>query len=286
MANNGKANFFKGAATRSKLTSKTSPTLERTSPTTSGDSDPKPGVSDDTSMFEEIRKMSATLQVVATDVVSIKETTKELKDAVENIQMRLGEAEQRIADVEDVNTRMEESMEKCDKRLETMWMRVEDLENRSRRNNVRVVGLKEGKEETGKVIQYVEKILSQGLGLSGSEFEIERAHRSMAPVPGPNQPPRTILMRFLRSAARDKVLQVAKERRGIDWEDGKLSFYEDVTRELAEKRKAFTPVKRRLHQLNVRHRLVYPATLIFTWKGQKKSFRDSKEAEKFVRDAE
>ncbi|CAB1420978.1 unnamed protein product [Pleuronectes platessa] len=98
MANNGKANFFKGAATRSKLTSKTSPTPEPTSPTTSGDN-------------------------------------KELKDAVESIQMRLGEEEQRIADVEDVNTWMEENMEKCHKRLETLWMRVEDLENRSRRNN-------------------------------------------------------------------------------------------------------------------------------------------------------
>ncbi|CAJ1050792.1 PREDICTED: LINE-1 type transposase domain-containing protein 1 [Xyrichtys novacula] len=288
MSNNSKANFFKGAATRSKLASKTSPTRERTSasPTAAYDSDRTPGEYDEKTVLEEIRNMSATLQMVATDVVSIKETTKELKDAVQSIQVRLGEAEQRISDVEDVNTRMEKSMEKCGKRLETLWTRVEDLENRSRRNNVRVVGLKEGKEETGKVIQYVEKIISQGLGLSGSEFEIERAHRSLAPIPDPDQPPRTILMRFLRSSARDKVLQVAKERRGIDWEDCKLSFFEDVSRELAEKRKAFTPVKRRLHALNVRHRLVYPATLIFTWKGQKKTFRDSNEAEEFVQGAE
>jgi len=103
-------------------------------------------------------------------------------------------------------------------------MHMEYLENRSRRNNARVVGLKKGKEEMGKLIQYVGKILSQGLGLSGSEFEIEHAHRSLAPIPGPNQPPRTILMRFQRSSARNKVLQVAKERRGIDWEDCKLSF--------------------------------------------------------------
>ena len=90
---------------RSKLASKTSPTPERTSLTPSGDSDPKPGaVFDDNTMFEEIQKMSATLQVVATDVVSIKETTKELKDAVVSIQVRLGEAEQRIVDVEYVNT--------------------------------------------------------------------------------------------------------------------------------------------------------------------------------------
>lgn len=93
---------------------------------------------------------------------------------------------------------------------------MEDLEYLSRRNNVRMVGLKEGKEETGKVIQYVEKIISLGLGLSGNKFETECAQRSLAPIPGPNQPPRTILMRFLRSSARDKVLQVAKERRGIE----------------------------------------------------------------------
>lgn len=158
------------------------------------------------------------------------------------------------------------------------------MENRSRRNKIRMVGLKENKEQAGKMIQYVEGILSQGLSLTGSEFETERAHRSLAPMPNPNEPPRTVIICFLRSSARDKVLQVAKEKRGIEWEGGRLSFFEDLTRELAEKRKTFVPVKRRLYELNVRHRLVYPATLIFTWKGQKKTFRDSAEAEKFVKD--
>lgn len=35
-------------------------------------------------MLQKIQKMSATLQVVADDVNSIKETSRELKDAVEN----------------------------------------------------------------------------------------------------------------------------------------------------------------------------------------------------------
>uniref|UniRef100_A0A3Q3WCU9 L1 transposable element RRM domain-containing protein n=1 Tax=Mola mola TaxID=94237 RepID=A0A3Q3WCU9_MOLML len=166
----------------------------------------------------------------------------------------------RISDMEDMYAGMEKNIEKCDKRLETLWTRVEDLENRSRRNNIRIVGLKEGKEETGKVAQYVERILSKGLGLTGSGFEIERAHRSLAPMPNPNEPPRTIMVHFLRSSARDRVLRVVKEKRGIVWEGCKLSFFEDLTRELAEKRKAFNSVKRRLHELNVRHRLVYPET--------------------------
>lgn len=47
-----------------------------------------------------------------------------------------------------------------------------------------------------KIKDNVEKIISQGLGLSGNEFEIERAHRSLAPITCLNQPPRTMLMRL------------------------------------------------------------------------------------------
>lgn len=171
-----------------------------------------------------------------------------------------------------MHAEMKKNREKCDKRMETLWTRVEDLENRSRRNNIRMVGLKEGKEETGKVAQYVESIISEGLGLSGNEFEIECTYRSLAPMPNTNEPPRTIMVPFLCSSARDRVLQVAKEKRGIEWEGCKLSFFEYLTRELVVKRRAFNLVKRPLHELNVRHRLVYPATLIFTWKGPKKTF--------------
>lgn len=75
---------------------------------------------EDSSTCKEIWKMSATLQVVATDVVSIKETTKKLKDTLENMQVRLGDEEQRILDIEDVNTQMGKGMEKYGKRLETL----------------------------------------------------------------------------------------------------------------------------------------------------------------------
>lgn len=229
--------------------------------------------------------MNATLQVVAKDVTTIKDTTKELKDSVEDIKVRLGEAEQRISDIEDASALTEAKVDKCEERLEVLWSRVEDLENRSRRNNVRIIGLKEGVEEPGKLDQYVTEILDKAFELSGSEFEIERAHRSPAPMPDPNKPPRAILVRFLRSSAREKVLRVAREKRGIDWEGAKLSFFEDVTRELAEKRKAFNPAKKRLRELQVKHRLAYPATLMFMWNGQKKTFKDGKKADKFLQES-
>lgn len=60
----------------------------------------------------------------------------------------------------------------CEKKLVTLWAHMEDLENRSRGNNVRMVGLKEGKEERRYMAQEVEWIISQELGIMGSEFKV------------------------------------------------------------------------------------------------------------------
>lgn len=290
MAGNNKANFFKGATTRKKQASislapeppENTPASDAASPAVVEEC---MGSESKKDIFDEIKKMNATLQVVAKDVTTIKEATKELKDSVEDIKVRLGEAEQRISDMEDASVLTEAKVDKFQKRMEALWSRVEDLENRSRRNNVRIIGLKEGVETPGNVDKYVTEILTKALELSGSEFEIERAHRSPVPMPESNEPPRVIHVRFLRSSAREKVLRVAREKRGVDWQGAKLSFFEDVTRELAEKRKAFNPVKKRLRELQVKHRLMYPATLIFTWNGQKKAFKDGMEAEKFLQES-
>ncbi|KAJ8012497.1 hypothetical protein DPEC_G00043430 [Dallia pectoralis] len=285
----------KGATTRRKqasisLASATPPTQTPELPESKPATDDAPPVATEEStgsdskkdMLEEITNMNATLQVVAKDVTTIKDTTKEVKDSMEDIKVRLGEAEERISDIEDASAMTEAKVDKYEERLEVLWSRVEDLENRSRRNNVRIIGLKEGVEVPGKVDQYVTEILDKAFEFYGREFEIERAHRSPVPMPDRNKPPRAIIVRFLRSSAREKVLQVARAKRGIDWEGAKLSFFEDVTRELAEKRKAFNPAIKRLRELQVKHRMAYPATLIFMWNGQQKTFNDEKKAEEFL----
>ena len=56
-------------------------------------------------------------------------------------------------------------------------------------------------------------VLSEGLGVDiDGEFEVERAHRSLAPVPNDGQAPRLVLVRFLRQSARDKVVKAVRER--------------------------------------------------------------------------
>ena len=123
-------------------------------------------------------QMSATLLTVASDVLKIKQTTAELKNNVDTMQVRLTKAEGRISDIEETTQQLVTDRELHSKWIDTLWTRVEDLENRSRCNNVRLLCLTEGKEGTN-LKECIAKILSEGLGMDvGSEFKMERPHRS------------------------------------------------------------------------------------------------------------
>ena len=168
----------------------------------------------------------------------IKSDKTELKNAVNALQIRLKEAEDRIGSLEDSTANMANESKGLARRVEQLWNCVEDQENRGRRNNIRLIGLKEGKE-AGSTIN-VKKILNDGLGLQGAEYEIERSHRSGGPRPDDNQPPRMILVKFLRYTAQQKVLAAAKKNR-VRWEDCSLSIYEDLTKERSDLRRRFSP---------------------------------------------
>ena len=110
-------------------------------------------------ILAEIAKMNTPLNKVASDVSTIKSDTTELKSTVSALQTRLEEAESRIADVEDRNASMINENKVLRQRAEQLWGRVDDQENRGRRKNIKLIGLKEGKETGNAMNDNVKKIL-------------------------------------------------------------------------------------------------------------------------------
>lgn len=271
--------YFQGKTSNRRATRQTSPTPEH---------------SKMDNMLSEMGKIASTLQTVATDVSSIKETVTDLKNSVSSIQVRLDEAEERISTVEDAASRLTEESRRADERLDTLYNRIEELENMNRRNNVRLIGLTEELETDG-LVNCVQQLISEGLGIElDGEFEIEGTYRvgkreakkatRAADNHDEDKPPRTVLIKFLRTSARDKILQAAKEKGSIEWRDCRVSFFPDMSRDRAKKRREFTASRKMLHKLNVRFTFALPASLRFTWNGKERSFTSSKEAEKFIRE--
>ncbi|CAM9297739.1 unnamed protein product [Lampetra planeri] len=196
-------------------------------------------------MKEDMREMKEDIRA---DIASFKGTVEALKSSIQTMEKWKEVTEQRITRVEDANVAIWRKVGESDEKAEAYAKKVEaireEMEKYKRRNNVRLVGLKEGKENADGLVKCVEKILLQG------------------------DAPRTALIRFLRPAARDAVLRKAREKRGIQWEDCKLSFFEDVSREVMGKRKEFLPLKKKLEDLGANRSCSTPQSFSSLGRGE------------------
>lgn len=101
----------------------------------------------------------------------------------------------------------------------------------------------------------------EGLRLRGSSH-------ALTPRPDADRPPRIVLIKFLRSSAREEVLQAAREKGMIEWDGCRIFFFPDMSRKLARRRREFTVSRRKLRSINVKYTLAHPTSLISHGKGR------------------
>ncbi|CAL9706603.1 unnamed protein product [Knipowitschia caucasica] len=132
-------------------------------------------------------------------------------------EQKLEEMAARIDEQETWAAVANEALSRSLKEQSALQDKVNDLESRSRRNNMRIYGVPEGAEGSS-VIQFVEGLLANEKLISGgTDPQIQRAHRSLAPRPNPNAPPRSIVVNFLQFKKRKeyKAIKAALKERGV-----------------------------------------------------------------------
>lgn len=85
-------------------------------------------------------------KVIDTKISAVLHAIKEQTSQLQAVVARVGEAEKRIADVEATTTSSEAKLAHLEKQVHDMWEHIDDIDNRGRRCNVRVVGVPEGSE--------------------------------------------------------------------------------------------------------------------------------------------
>ena len=140
--------------------------------------------------------------------------------------------------------------------------KVLDLESRSRRNNIRVIGLPETIEGT-QPTAFFSNMLGEVFGdVLGSPPECERAHRSLAPKPAPHQRPRPVIIRLLKFQHKDRIIREARLKRGqLKFQNHSILIFEDYPPEVVELRREYREVMSELYKLNLKPALLFPARL-------------------------
>lgn len=122
---------------------------------------------------------------------------REQTSQIQALRTRVRDAETRISDVEDTTNVLQAKVTKLEKQIIDMADHMDDLENRSCRCNLCLVGLPEGTEGKDRVT-FMETWLPSYLNLTtkSGRIKLDRAHRSLAPKPGINQRARPIIMKL------------------------------------------------------------------------------------------
>ncbi len=131
------------------------------------------------------------------------------RETVDDFQGRLVSMETRVGE----NFENLIAAEKVIKNLQTqnssLLDRIEDLENRSRRSNLRIVNIPEGSENNQDPVKFVSEMLKEVTGTEVFDEPpiLERAHRSPGQKPTDGQKPRPFVVCFHRFQDKERLLR-------------------------------------------------------------------------------
>ena len=220
---------------------------------------------------QDISNIYSALAKISEDLGSLAEirrTTASVETKLSTLITRMDDVEKRVEYLETIEQDRLANPPASKTDVSQIWEKLEDMENRSWRNNVRFVGIPEGKEG-GNVEKFLEELLPNLLDIEGKR-EIERAHRIASQRPAPGGRPRPILAKFLRSTDRDAVLRAARNKGKLSWGNTTIMLFPDYSRATQLKRVKFKECKKKLHEREVSFRMLFPAKLrIETSEGEK-----------------
>lgn len=219
----------------------------------------------------------------------IRNTTAATERRIADIVSRITEVEDRLCFLEDAREKQEANPTASSAEVEILRQKIDDMENRERRNNLRFLGFAESCEGSD-MVAFLKATLPTLLNIDfPNGLEIERAHR-LGPLSlgQGNQPsrPRPIIARFERYQDRERIAKAARERGDLIWRERRIMVFPDYSRLLSDKRRKFDECKKLLHEKRVRFFLNYPAVLtVITSRGRER-FEDHKKALAYIRSME
>ncbi|RXM35482.1 LINE-1 type transposase domain-containing protein 1 [Acipenser ruthenus] len=199
---------------------------------------------------------------------------KVMQDLKENLNIHIKTVEKLTSVVDAVKADMcqaKREVNDCMQLVDKFQDKLNDLEDRSWRCNVRLVGLPEGSDRDDPA-RYLQKMLPRW---------IDRAHRVYSGGPSRAHKPCTLLFKLLRYTDRQAILQGTRNTQPMEVNGRRLSFFVDYSQPMASKRKAFSEVRARLRREGVESFLIYPAVLRVSYGGEKLSFGSVAEVETF-----
>ncbi|KAJ1170537.1 hypothetical protein NDU88_002412 [Pleurodeles waltl] len=228
-------------------------------------------------ILQEISAVGRRLEGMDNAMVVLTAETRSMRLERAGFQSQISGLDQRVTTVE----AQAASWTNRDHELLHLCSRLTDLEDRSRRNNIRLLGIPEG-TEGAQIPSYLRDMLPK---LTDTTFdpplEFQRAHRLGPKRQDGEGRPRPIIACMLRHGQARQLLQTAPTQGPLRLDTLEVRLSADFSRETAERRRAFLSLRPRLRHLNVKFGLFEPARMWITKNGASRTFYDPEDLRMF-----
>ncbi|CAM4662324.1 unnamed protein product [Leuciscus chuanchicus] len=277
----------RSAASQSKKASKLASMVTASSQDENQDSEGN--MDDSLSMTQLIAELAKQREVLKEDMAAlILNSVKPLQISVDALRETVNSFQSRLTSTETIAGENFERLVAAESTISSLKAqntllldRLDDLENRSRRSNLRILNVPEGSEDGKDPTVFVSELLAEAMAeVFTSPPPLDRAHRSLGLKPIAGKPARAFVLCFHRYSDRELAFRWARQHE-VKFRGNTLRVYPDLSAALAKKRATFNPVKRDLYQQGIRFRLLYPARLKVMFKGDNLIFETPDEANDF-----
>lgn len=209
------------------------------------------------------------LRAIAAD---IKDT---LSAAIAELRMDIHTLNDRVLEVEKTTAKHAMVLRKATHRIDTHTLqlretqrRIEDLDNRGRRHNLRIRGLPESIEAdnlTSAVTEMFNNLLDRP---PQTRIELERIHRALRPKGRENDPPRDIICCLVDYKLKEDILKQARIKQPLQHNGAHLQIFQDLSGITLQQRRDLKPLLDVLRANGIIYRWKFPFCLAATHLGR------------------
>ena len=165
--------------------------------------------------------------------------------------------------------------------LEAAQTKIDDLENRSRRENFRVRGLPESIMDVHSAIRDIMRILLPSA--PDIKLEIDRAHRSLGPMRRDGLP-RDVVVKPHYFSTKEDIMKRSRQQENLQYQGTNIQIFSDISPYTIQKRRAMKPLLSALINKNIKYKWAFPFALKFNYNGRNHIIHNFQEGERLLSD--
>ncbi|KAL0622956.1 LINE-1 retrotransposable element ORF1 protein [Plecturocebus cupreus] len=209
------------------------------------------------------------------ELMELRNTTRELHEACTSFNSRIDQAEGRISEVKDQLNEIKREGKMTEKRGKRNEQSLQEISDYVKRPNLHLIGVPECDEENESKLENTlqDSIQENFHNLARqANIQVQEIQRTPQRYSSRRATPRHIIVRFTRVEMKEKMLRAAREKVRVTHKGKPIRLTADLSAETLQARREWGPTFNILKEKNFQPRISYPAKLSFISEGKIKFF--------------